>query len=174
MKTTKTYKAHNLTIEFSFDSKSLSRSQLKKIQKGMKYFIQACQIELSHFPKIKMFVIDLSLIGDARMKTVNAKFRNKNKTTDVLSFPMEEDARKLKNNSLLHLFLGDILISKPVTLKQAKQFKITFEREFFHLLVHGFLHLLGHDHERSLDEEKRMFALEEKILKKMVVQFPNL
>jgi probable rRNA maturation factor len=174
MKTTKTYTAQNLSIEFSFDSKSLSNTQLKKIQQGMKVFIEASQLELARYSGIKMFALDLSLIGDARMKSINSKFRHKNKTTDVLSFPMEEDVRSLKKKLIPHLFLGDILISKPVTIKQAKQFKISFEREFFHLLVHGLLHLLGYDHERNEAEEKKMFALEERILKKMVVQFSNL
>jgi probable rRNA maturation factor len=174
MKTTKTYKAQNLIIEFSFDSKSLSDAQLKKIQKGMKVFIEASQLELARYTGILMFSFDLSLIGDARMKSINSKFRHKNKTTDVLSFPMEEDVRLFKKKPIPLLFLGDILISKPVTLKQAKHFQISFEREFFHLLVHGLLHLLGHDHERSEEEERKMFSLEEKILKKMVVQFPNL
>ena len=174
MKTTKTYKAQNLSIEFSFDSKSLSEAQLKKIQKGMKAFIKSVQLELARYRGIQMFSLDLSLIGDARMKSINSKFRHKNKTTDVLSFPMEEDVRLLKKKPISRLFLGDILISKPVTLKQAKHFHISFEREFFHLLVHGLLHLLGYDHERSEEDEATMFSLEEKILKKTVVQFPNL
>ena len=60
--------------------------------------------------------------------------------------------------------LGDIFISAPVMIEQAKEFKVTIEQEFFHLMVHGFLHLLGFDHEISREEEVLMEGLEKHLV----------
>ncbi|MFZ4714519.1 MAG: rRNA maturation RNase YbeY [Bacteriovoracaceae bacterium] len=174
MNSTKTYDGQKLTVHFTFGSKSLTALQQKKIKLGMKAFIATFDHEFKKFRGIKRFSLELSLIGDSAMKKINFKHRQKNKTTDVLSFPTEEDVRSLTKLKVPELFLGDILISKPVTIAQAQDFKISFEREFFHLFTHGLLHLLGYDHERSPLDEKKMFDLEEKLVKKMVVQLPKL
>ena len=174
MKTTKTYRSDKLTVNFTFNEKSLTTEQLRNISAGFKFFLRGAQLELKNYKYINKFTMDLTLIGDSAMRKINFKHRQKDKTTDVLSFPMEESVRKMKKKKLPEIFLGDVLISKPVTAKQAREFSISFEREFFHLLTHGLLHLLGYDHELSPKEERIMFDLELKILKKMVVQLPKL
>jgi len=107
--------------------------------------------------------ISLVLVGDAKMKAVNKKYRRKNKTTDVLSF--EE--------------LNEIFISLPMAKKQArlasknsdskraKLLKTSLKVELTRLLTHGIVHLNGYDHEKSASEAERMFAVETKILDKI-------
>lgn len=115
--------------------------------------------------KIKNIQVSLLICGDARIRELNREYRNKDKVTDVLSFPAHEDLRKisLKENSL---FLGDLAICHPQTKRQAKKFKISYMDEFIHLFFHGAIHLLGYDHEVSEKEEKLMQKWEEEALKK--------
>ncbi len=103
--------------------------------------------------------LDITFVGDKAMQRLNSKFRGKNKTTDVLSFPLHEArvARKQK------VFLGDLVISLPTCAKQAKEHKKSFEKELLFLIIHGFLHLLGYDHEKSVKEEKLMQKWERRL-----------
>lgn len=112
--------------------------------------------------------LHVSLVGDQKMKSLNRDYRDKDKTTDVLSFPVYENIRGGEEFLMGAVELGDIFISYPVLKKQAKEFKISEENEFFHLLVHGFLHLLGYDHELSDEEEKIMESYEKKLVDKIV------
>jgi probable rRNA maturation factor len=109
----------------------------------------------------------LTLCGKTKIKSLNKEFREINKVTDVLSFGIHENLRpdkiprrKSEINLLPTLELGDIFICKEVALLQAKEFEITFLQEIFHLATHGFLHLLGFDHEVSEKEEKIMESYE--------------
>lgn len=120
------------------------------------------------------FQVDVKICSDQYMKKINLNFRGKDKTTDVLSFPMYENLRK-KSSALEkseislspEIFLGDLLISYPVTVKQAKEREHSVSQELLELFIHGFLHLLGFDHEISPKEQKIMFDLEAKILEKI-------
>lgn len=163
-----------LSIDLLIKTPSVQKNSRNKLQKAIK----ATEVVLSDFLKthsgIKKFEINLQLIGNARMKRINSLHRRKNKTTDVLSFPLEEDVRKLTKLKSDYLLLGDILIAEPVCRSQGRQFNISFEREFIHLLVHGFLHLIGHDHERSFRDDKIMFDLERFLLSKITKKLPNL
>ena len=110
------------------------------------------------------------ICGSKKIQTLNRDFRNKDKKTDVLSFPQYHNLRKgLQKDefSLDEISVGDIVICKEVAAKQAKQIGHTLEQELVSLFLHGFLHCLGYDHEISDKEEKIMFALEDKIIKKM-------
>ena len=114
--------------------------------------------------------VDLVLCGAYKIKSLNASYRNKPKTTDVLSFPVYETLRDdskdfVEPGPVMHL--GDIFICREVALRQAKEFGISIEEEILHLFIHGFLHLCGYDHEISREEEKLMFGLEEKLLEKI-------
>lgn len=111
--------------------------------------------------------LPISMVDDDRMRQINREYRNKDKTTDVLSFPMYENLRLETEMIFEELEFGDIVISVPVMLKQAKEFDISVEGEFFHLLTHGFLHLCGYDHEVSEDEEKLMEVHEQRLIKKI-------
>ena len=101
--------------------------------------------------------ISLSLIGDGAMRELNRGYRGKDAPTDVLSFPMEQatapDAERL---------LGDVVISVDTAARQATEYDATLQRELYRLLIHGLLHLAGHDHVRAA--ERRVMEREERRL----------
>jgi probable rRNA maturation factor len=101
-------------------------------------------------------------VGDAEMQRLNEKFRNKPKTTDVLSFPSEMRSRPLalraRAAQLRAHFLGDIAISPTVARRNAKAFGRTVPEEVCVLMLHGVLHLLGYDHETDRGEMERVEA----------------
>lgn len=103
------------------------------------------------------YEISLLITNDETIHQLNKEYRQKDKPTDVLSFPMEDD-----------IMLGDIVISLDTTKNQAQERDIGLEREIAFLFIHGLLHLLGYDHETSVEDEKEMFALQEEILKKLI------
>ena len=104
----------------------------------------------------------LLLSGAKEIKNLNKKFRKKNKTTDVLSFPFyskKELTNRLRNN--IEVYLGDIIIN----LNKIKKYKEKkFKKEFDKLWVHGLVHLLGHDHKKKKDYSK-MHKIERKYIK---------
>ena len=95
------------------------------------------------------------LTNDKEMKNLNYKFRKKNKTTDVLSFPI-----KIKNKK--KLYVGDLAISYEIVSKRSKE--TNFFLEFDKMWIHGYLHLIGYDHKKNNDY-KKMFKKEKLILK---------
>ena len=117
---------------------------------------------------VKELHLTLTLCGATKIRSLNRDYRGKDKKTDVLSFPVHEDLRAFKGNSIESmLHLGDVIVCKEVALSQAKRFKIDTEGETIHLLVHGFLHVLGFDHEISEKEEKLMESYENQLLSKV-------
>lgn len=108
--------------------------------------------------------LHLMVAGDQKVKSLNRDHRGFDKTTDVLSFPLFDDLRSGEEQIWGPLELGDIVVSWPVVLKQAKEFKITPEQELIHLFIHGFLHLLGFDHEISSKEEELMEKYEKQLV----------
>ena len=108
--------------------------------------------------------LSVVLTGDSQVRRLNKAFRGMDKTTDVLSFPLLE-GKKLSTGLGKTIPLGDVVISVPQTRRQADENGKEFERELALLLVHGVLHLLGYDHATQA-QEKKMFALQERILRK--------
>ena len=108
--------------------------------------------------------LSVVLTGDGRGRRLNKAFRGKDKTTDVLSFPLLE-GKPLKAGLGKTVPLGDVVISVPQTRRQAAGNGKTFKQELALLLVHGVLHLLGHDHATKA-QEKKMFALQERLVRK--------
>ena len=106
--------------------------------------------------KKKRFSLTILLTGNSKMKYLNKKFRNKNKTTDVLSFP-NLGTVDLKKKTNTKIYLGDIVINlnKVSNKKNDKNFKNKFNK----LWIHGFLHLLGFRH-KSDKEYSKMHKLE--------------
>jgi len=102
------------------------------------------------------------------MQQLNADFRGINKTTDVLSFPqIEFRGRNKTQYSILNTqnnILGDIVISIPRATVQAKISGVDFYDEVYRLLIHGILHLLGYNHEKSRHKSTAMRKKEEEIL----------
>jgi probable rRNA maturation factor len=108
--------------------------------------------------------LSVVLTGNAEVKKLNRRYRGKNRTTDVLSFAMLE-GKKLSKAPRSPMVLGDVVINVPRTRKQAAEKGRAFKLELAELLVHGILHLLGYDHGTKA-QEKRMLALQAKLLKK--------
>jgi len=107
--------------------------------------------------------LSVNLVGEGKIRELNKKYRNKNKISDVLSFPMASKLEIPKSNTEV-LDLGDIFICLSFAKNEAKSENISIERKLAQLVVHGFLHLLGYDHEKSEKDAKKMFGLENKIL----------
>lgn len=115
--------------------------------------------------------ISLILTDNENIKTINKKYRNIDKPTDVLSFPMFEktelDTIIKSNKNGYEDILGDIIISIPKVEEQAIEYEHSFKREFTYMIVHGFYHLMGYDHENEVDKTI-MRRKEEDILKQIV------
>ena len=101
------------------------------------------------------------LTNNIKMKYLNNKFRKKNKATDVLSFPFYS-VTELKKGKRKKKYLGDVAISYQFVINRSKL--TNFELEFDKLWLHGYLHLLGYDHQNDSDYYK-MRKIENKILK---------
>ena len=114
--------------------------------------------------------ISINLVNESRIKELNNQYRHKNKVTDILSFPMSSGAlqKLLTTNYSPHTTdFGDIFICLPFAKKQAKSENISIDKKLAQLTVHGFLHLVGYDHEVSRQEAGKMLNLENKILNKL-------
>jgi len=114
---------------------------------------------------------DLSLlfVGSRRMKYLNTRYRGIPRETDVLSFPMETEGTTPWTTALgpqmgRSSLLGDIVISVPRTIDQARDFGTSFHEELLRLLIHGLLHLIGYEHERDRRRRLRMEKKEKELL----------
>lgn len=110
--------------------------------------------------------LSVSLVGHNRIKNLNWKYRHKNRPTDVLAFPLNTDGLKTQTGDIISL--GDIFVCLPKAKSDARLEKIPVAAKLVRLAIHGFLHLLGYDHEKSEIEQKKMELLENKILKKLI------
>lgn len=136
-----------------------------RLEQWLRLAVQVCELELP--AKVREAQLSLTFCGDMRMRTVNRDHRGKDKTTDVLSFPAQQDLRRPGVRDWMApgiLPLGDVMISLPQARRQARKFGVTLEEEVVHLFTHGFLHVLGWDHERSVREERLMQAREAAVL----------
>ena len=111
--------------------------------------------------KRRIFSLTILLTDNSKMKHLNKKFRNKNKITDVLSFPNLSNA-DLKKKTNTEIYLGDIALSYEIINRRSKD--SNFNLEFDKMWIHGYLHLLGYDHKKIRDY-KVMKKTEDKILK---------
>ena len=100
--------------------------------------------------------ITITLTTPENIRKINKKYRNIDKETDVLSFPMfqkDELDEKIKSKDFLYEdVLGDIVISIDKVERQAKEYGHSFERELSYMVVHGFYHLMGYDHIKEEDK----------------------
>jgi probable rRNA maturation factor len=109
--------------------------------------------------------VNLILTDDEYITSINSEYRGKDKPTDVISFAYRDDPFPIIDNPMEEL--GDIYISLETASKQALEYEVTLVEEIKRLIIHGALHLLGYDHEKSPEEEKRMNSLEEEIFNKI-------
>lgn len=126
------------------------------------------------FPAAGPFPIEVSVmfVNDRTMRALNRDYRAKDRTTDVLSFPQVDNAEMLAGmlSSLPEagsIPLGDIVISIPQACRQAEELSVSLSDELARLLVHGVLHLVGYDHERSAADARVMRRLENTIFRRV-------
>ncbi len=107
--------------------------------------------------------LSLELIGDARIRRLNRKYRKQDRITDVLAFSIREAIMPQGKGPAANM-LGDVVISLPTAIRQAREVGRSIDVELATLLVHGVLHLCGYDHERGPREAARMSRREQKVL----------
>ena len=130
------------------DPKKYFNQKLKKISKIIKFF------------KEKNIIFTILLTNSLNMKKLNKKFRNRNKPTDVLSFP-SFSSQNLKLIKEKNIYIGDIAVSYEIINSRSKNFFSL--SEFDKVWIHGLLHLLGYDHVKNKDYYK-MNKIEKRIL----------
>ena len=132
-------------------------SSWKRILKKPNDYLKKRLKILSKTPSFKKKNHEFSILltNDKEMKKLNNKFRKKNKTTDVLSFPI-----KIQNKN--RLYVGDIALSYEIIKHRSKE--TNFFLEFDKMWIHGYLHLIGYDHKKTKDFQK-MLRKEKLILK---------
>lgn len=112
---------------------------------------------------IKNSIFDIIFIDDEEMHKLNKEYRGIDRTTDVLSFALNDD----KHIDAIVNSLGDIFISIPKMKSQAEEYGHSEKRELSFLALHGLLHLLGYDHTLGKKEEEEMFGLQKEILNEL-------
>lgn len=132
--------------------------------------IKKC-FEIEGLLKSNLYV-SITLTDSQNIKELNKKYRNIDKETDVLSFPMfekQEIEEKIKKQDFQNYdILGDMVISIPKVCEQAKEYGHSFEREFAYMIVHSFYHLMGYDHIKEEDRLK-MRPKEEYVLNELKI-----
>ncbi len=117
--------------------------------------------------------VSITLTNSENIKKLNNQYRNIDKETDVLSFPMfekEEIEEKMKNKDFPNMdILGDMIISVEKVEEQAKEYGHSFERELAYMVVHSFYHLMGYDHIQEEDKQI-MRQKEENVLEKLEIR----
>ncbi|MFP7733172.1 rRNA maturation RNase YbeY [Priestia aryabhattai] len=148
----------SLVIDFIDETNEVNEEQ----QKELKKLLEAAAIyeNLQEDAEVSVTFVD-----NDRIQEINHQYRDKNQPTDVISFALEEmgeDEMQIIGDEMPRV-LGDIVISIPKAHEQAEEYNHSFMRELGFLTVHGFLHLLGYDHETS-EDEKEMFTRQKDIL----------
>ena len=138
----------------------------KKLKKKELFFKKICK----SFPKKYKFLkkkvsFTLLLSNNKSIKKLNKSFRNKNKSTDILSFPFSKEIKISKQT-----YIGDIIISYNFIDKPKSQKVKSFNKKLIKIFIHGFLHLLNFDHTKNKDY-KRMLKEEELIYSAVISKF---
>tara|TARA_B100000900_G_C20455644_1_gene665043 strand:- start:90 stop:536 length:447 start_codon:yes stop_codon:yes gene_type:complete len=113
------------------------------IEKSLNHKLNKIVSTILDQEKMSDCVINLRLLNDKEMKKLNMQFRQKDKTTNVLSFPNDDISVKQTKN------IGDIAISVEYVKAEAKKEGKTFDDHIIHMLAHGVYHILGYDHENN-------------------------
>ncbi len=106
--------------------------------------------------------VSVTFTDNGKIHALNLAYRNVDRPTDVLSFPLSENGEYDADGDAV--LLGDIVLSLEKAKEQAEEYGHSFERELAFLTVHSMLHLLGYDHETSAENEKEMFRRQDAIL----------
>lgn len=141
------------------------RQKTVKIPTGVRMLVRrACNAVLNLENFDGSAEVNVNFVDDEKIQKLNAKFRNIDKPTDVLSFPLGDNGKYDVDPETGFQMLGDIVISVDHAMKQAERFGHSLQREIGFLTVHSMLHLLGYDHVNGGLEAVRMREKEETVL----------
>lgn len=131
----------------------INHSEVSMPRAYLKKWVSGVARELSpRFKKIKNKELVIVFVSKSDMKRLNGQYRDRHYATDVLSFDAaDEDS------------LGELVICPKVVYKQSQNTGLSRQGELGYMILHGVLHLLGFDHEKSLKEAEKMFALQDKV-----------
>lgn len=164
-----TNKTDPLFIDLIFDTPEWAKSKLS----ARKRVTDVLDLTWSMVPKRPKSIepeVTVTLTNDKSIKVLNRDYREKDKPTNVLSFPMWDNMSEIPNGAGA-IPLGDIIIAFETIKREAIEQEKTLADHFTHMLIHGFLHLLGYDHMNETDATA-MESLEIKILKKLSISNP--
>ena len=134
----------------------LDLEEKKEYETIISNVLEKC-FEIEHLPNDK-FLVSVTLTNPENIRKINKEYRNIDKSTDVLSFPMfekEELEKIVKEQAFEYMdILGDMVISIEQVEVQAKEYGHSFERELSYMIVHSFYHLMGYDHIKEEDKDK--------------------
>ncbi|NNU89207.1 rRNA maturation RNase YbeY [Anoxybacillus sp. CHMUD] len=147
-----------LIIDFMDETNEMTEEQINLIEQLLQHAAKE-----EHVPDDAE--VSVTFVDNEKIREINRDYRGKDQPTDVISFALEEMGEEEIEIVGIDVppVLGDIIISVPKAREQAEQYGHSFMRELGFLAVHGFLHLLGYDHETE-EEEKVMFAKQEQLL----------
>ncbi|WP_096153350.1 MULTISPECIES: rRNA maturation RNase YbeY [Bacillus] len=148
-----------LHIDMYDETDSLTEQQLEAVNELLTF--AATQENLQPDAEVSV-----TFVSNERIQEINKEYRQKDKPTDVISFALEEMGEgeiEIHYEEDAPSVLGDIIISVPMAKEQADDYGHSIEREMGFLAIHGFLHLLGYDHETD-EQEKEMFDKQKEIL----------
>ena len=145
-----------------------NRQKQVRIPTGVRMLFRRCchaVLQLEDFPDSAE--ISVSFVDNDQIREMNRQYRDKDSVTDVLSFPMGENGRYDVNHETGAKILGDIVISVPKAVEQARTYGHSLEREIGFLTAHSVLHLLGYDHEDGGLARVRMREKEERVMREL-------
>lgn len=161
----------SILIDIIFESPHWAKSKLSARQRVNEVLSVAWEM-LPKRPKDIIPELTVTLSHDSKIKILNKHYRSKDKPTNVLSFPMFDRLFDIPTGAG-QVPIGDIIIAFETIKRESIEQNKTLSDHFTHMLVHGFLHLLGYDHMNDKDA-KSMESLEIKILKKLGINNPYL
>ena len=150
----------NIQIENRQRKQKISIRQLRRVARKI--------LSVSGCPDAELSIL---IVGDRRIRQINRDYLQRDKATNVISFAQQE-GEEVGGETLL---LGDVVISAETAARDAAEAGLPLASELYFLLLHGILHLLGYDHERSGPAEAvRMEAREEEIFTLLRAEFPEI
>lgn len=137
-----------------------NRQDLIKIDKEIENIVEkSIEAALKEIEFTDDYEVSVSFVGDDEIHELNRDYRGVDRTTDVLSFPMDDEFTNM---------LGDIVININKVIEQAKEYGHSEKREISYLTVHSSLHLMGFDHEEE-EDKKEMRAVEDRVMEKLEI-----
>lgn len=137
-----------------------NRQDLIKIDEEIENIVEkSIEAALKEIEFTDDYEVSVSFVGDEEIHELNRDYREVDRTTDVLSFPMDDEFTNM---------LGDIVININKVIEQAKEYGHSEKREISYLTVHSTLHLMGFDHEEE-EDKKEMRAVEDRVMEKLEI-----